>query len=429
MAKRIIVIGAGFAGLLSALAAQRLINMSLQDSSSSSEPAQDIEVVVIAPEAKLVVRPRLYEENVAAMSAPLRELFQVTGIRFVQGSVEYIDVETQQVASVDAAGLRSTLSYDRLVLAAGSDNVLPANVPGLSEHTFAIDHLQSAVRLEEHLRKLPSAPAATPGRNTVVVCGGGYTGLELAAELPGRLAKISGLGSNNTRVIVIERADVVGPDLPSGMRPLVLETLKRLGVQVKLGSTVTSIDATGVTTDTGELIETLTPIWTAGTVAAPLTRQIPGTKDRFGRLMVDAHLRCPEARSVYAAGDTACARTDEGDLSDIAGAQYTKMSCQHAQPMGRYAGHNAAADLLGQPALRYSQVMLGTVLDLGRHDALFAAGTGDEAVVALAGAAAKPLKRWINETLIYPPPADDPEGALAAGDPVNRTVVPAGLGC
>lgn len=424
MTKQIIVIGSGFAGLMSALAAQRLINISLQ---GRTEPAEDIEVAVITPEAKLVVRPRLYEENVAAMSAPLCELFKVTGIRFVQGSVESIDVGSQQVVSMDATGRRFTLSYDRLVLAAGSDNVLPAEVPGLKEHTFAIDHFDSAVRLEDHLKNLPSAPS-TSGRNTVVVCGGGYTGLELAAELPGRLAKIPGLGKD-LRIIVIERADVVGPDLPASMRPLVLETLERLGVEVKLGTAITSIDAGGVTTSTGEGIETLTPIWTAGTVAAALTQQIPGTKDRFGRLMVDAYLRCPSAPAIYAAGDTACARTDEGDFAGVAGAQYTKMSCQHAMPMGRYAGHNAAADLLGQPVLRYSQVMLGTLLDLGRDDAIFAAGAGDEAVVALAGAAAKPLKRWINETLIYPPSADDPALALAAGDPVNRTVVPVGLGC
>ncbi|KAK8062190.1 FAD/NAD(P)-binding domain-containing protein [Apiospora hydei] len=217
------------------------------------------------------------------------------------------------------------------------------------------------------------------------------------------------------------------------MRPLILQTLERLGVEVKLGTAITGVDASGVLTSTGERIQTLTPIWTAGTVAAPLTRQIPGDKDRFGRLMVDAHLRCPQAKAIYAAGDTACARTDEDDNDDPntvgSEAEYTKMSCQHAMPMGRYAGHNAAADLLGLPALRYSQVMLGTILDLGRHDAIFAAGSGDEAVVALSGAAAKPLKRWINETLIYPPRADDLIGALEAGHPVNRTVVPAGLGC
>ncbi|KAK8030145.1 FAD-containing subunit of NADH dehydrogenase [Apiospora rasikravindrae] len=430
MTKRIIVIGAGFAGLMSALAAKRLINMNFQQ---TSEPAEDIEVVVIAPEEKLVVRPRLYEENVADMSAPLGQLFNTTGVRFLQGNVESIEVETQQVVSVNVTGVRSTIGYDRLVLAAGSDNILPASVPGLKEHSFAVDHLERAVQLEEHLKNLPLLPAAL-ARNTIVVCGGGYTGLELAAELPGRLAKITGLGSD-TRVIVIERADVIGPDLPVDMRPLVLQTLERLGVEVKLGTAITGIDAGGVTTSAGEHIETLTPVWTAGTVATPLTQQIPGEKDAFGRLMVETDLRCPQAKAVFAAGDTACARTDDhsdDDDDDDAAAthpQYTKMSCQHAMPMGRYAGHNAAADLLGRPTLRYSQVMLGTVLDLGRDDAVFVARCGDEAAIALSGAAAKPLKRWINETLIYPPSADDLAGALEAGNPANRTVIPAGLGC
>ncbi|KAK8095162.1 uncharacterized protein PG998_014386 [Apiospora kogelbergensis] len=430
MAKKIVVIGAGFAGMMSALAAQRLIRKTQQE----REPTEDIEVTIIAPDEKLVLRPRLYEENSGNMSAPLGDLFKVTGIRFVQGSVETIDVETQQVASVDAAGTRSTLPYDRLVLAAGSDVVLPSAVPGLSQHSFAVDHLHSAIRLEEHLKRLPSVPATTSGRNTLVVCGGGYTGLEVAAELPGRLANIPGLSKDNMRVIVIERADIIGPDLSASVRPFILQTLERLGVEVKLGTAVTSIDAGGITTSAGEHIGTLTPIWTAGTVTAPLTQQVPGVKDQSGRLMVDTDLRCPESKAIFAAGDTACARTDESDDDDAVSSttqhQYSKMSCQHALPMGRYAGHNAAADLLGLPTLRYSQVMLGTVLDLGQGGAIFAAGCGDENdVIALSGVEAKPLKRWINETLIYPPRADDIARALEAGNPVNRTVVPAGLGC
>ncbi|MNE90476.1 NADH dehydrogenase-like protein [compost metagenome] len=113
--------------------------------------------------------------------------------------------------------------------------------------------------------------------------------------------------------------------------------------------------------------------------------------------------------NIFAAGDTARAATD--DLGNI-----TAMSCQHAIALGRHAGNNAAADLIGVAPTTYSQPKYVTCLDLGGWGAVFTEGWDRQ--VKLIGAEAKELKRQINTQWIYPPVADR-EIALAAADPAN----------
>ncbi len=140
--------------------------------------------------------------------------------------------------------------------------------------------------------------------------------------------------------------------------------------------------------------------------ASQLTRQVPGRHDRLGRLLVDRHLRVPETPEIFAAGDTACA--------DVGAGQVTLQSCQYAIPLGRYAGHNAAADLLGLPTAAFSPEPYVTCLDLGAAGAVFT--TGWERTVRLTGKTAKDRKRTINQRRIYPP-LDDAAAILAAADP------------
>jgi NADH dehydrogenase len=400
MSKRILVIGAGFAGMWSALSAARLIDQ---------HGRTDIEVVLIAPEPHLHVRPRLYEENAAGMKAPLLDIFASTGVRFIQGTVERIHVERNEVDMVDAQGMPSMLNYDRLVLAAGSRLFRP-QIPGLAEHTFSVDQVDEAAALEAHIKRLAAQPESV-ARNTVVVAGGGFTGIETAAEMPARLR--AALGENaNVRVVIVERNEEIGPDLGAGPRPVIVEALESLGVEWRLGAAVTSVDAGGLTTSNGERVESSTVIWTAGARASALTAQIPAERDALGRLHVDRNLRVLGFDTVYATGDVAYAATDdEGN--------HAAMSCQHAMALGRSAGNNVAADLLGDAPLPYSQPKYVTCLDLGPWGAVYTEGWERE--VKMSGAQAKALKTQINSEWIYPPSAERAE-AFAAADP-RRVVV------
>lgn len=398
MTQRILIIGAGFAGMWSALSAARLLDQTRKEGA--------VEIALIAPEPALHVRPRFYEVNPTAMQAPLKDVFDAVGVKYIRGSAQQIRPAKHEVEATGPDGKSFTLSYDRLILATGSKLVEPP-IPGLKEYSFNVDTLANAGRLEAHLATLKDLPD-TPSRNTVVVAGGGFTGIETATEMPARLRSILGEAAD-VKVIIVERNADIGPDLGPGPRPEIMQALNELGITWRVNAAVTSIDAAGLTTSTGERIEAKTVIWTAGVKASPLTAQIEAERDVLGRLHVTPDLQVKGVPTIFATGDVAYAATD--DIGN-----HAVMSCQHAISLGRYAGHNAAADLIGHPTQPYSQPKYVTCLDLGAWGAVFTEGWHRE--VKLRGMEAKTLKRQINGEWIYPPQADR-AAIFAAADPAN----------
>lgn len=399
---RLVIVGAGFAGMYAALSAARLRD--LQGVSS-----EKLEITLVSPEPTLVVRPRLYEPKPETLTAPLLDVLKAIDVVYVQGSVETIDTKARSV-QISNKGKQTSLSYDRLVVATGSKLFRP-NIPGLAEHGFSVDSLNDAIALDKHLHGLAKRPAIN-GRDTVVVAGGGFTGIEAATEMPARLREIFGKNTK-TRVIIVDRNKAIAPDMGTSSRPVIEKALQKLGVETRLGAGVASLDESGVTLSTGEHIETETVIWAAGIRAAPLTEQIHAERDNSGRLLVDRDLRVPGVEGVFATGDAARAACDDNGT-------FALMSCQHATRMGAFAGNNAAAELLGVATKPYHQEGYVTCLDLGEAGALFT--TGWDRSVKWIDDVAKKTKQEINTIWIYPPKADR-AAALASADPERVTDV------
>jgi NADH dehydrogenase len=397
MSQRLVIIGAGFAGMYAALSAARL-----RDVTRAS--IRDLDIALVSPEPALVVRPRLYEPNPETLTAPLTDVLKAIDVDYVRGTVETIDTHGRSIEIVNPADRRRILTYDRLVLATGSRLFRPA-IPGLAEHAFSVDQLEDAIALDRHLSGLTGKPASN-ARNTVIVAGGGFTGIEVAAEMPARLRKILGQDAK-IRVVIIERNTDIAPDMTAEPRAVIEKALRNSGIETRLGITIAALDEAGVTLSDGARIESETVIWAAGLRAAPLTAQIPGARDDLGRLLVDRDLRVPNAPGVFATGDACKAACD--DLGN-----YALMSGQHAARLGAFAGNNAAAELLGLPTRHYHQKTYVTCLDLGESGALFTRGWNR--TVELVGEEAKKLKRQINTVWIYPPPATR-AAALASADP------------
>src|SRR4051812_40754519 len=398
---RLVIIGAGFAGMYAALSAARLRDI------QGASP-EELEIALVAPEPTLVVRPRLYEQKPETLTAPLQDVLKAIDVVYVQGIAETIDTRSRTVEIASLKGAKKRLSYNRLVVATGSRLFRP-NIPGLAEHGFSVDQLDDAIALDRHLHSLASPPAKY-GRDTVVVAGGGFTGIEAATEMPARLRAILGKDAK-PRVIVVERNKAIAPDVGAGPRPVIEDALRSLGVETRLGAGVAALDKSGVTLSDGERIEAETLIWAAGLRAAPLTAEIRAERDNFGRLLVDRDLRIPSVPGVFATGDAARAACDGIG-------NYTLMSCQHATRMGAFAGNNAAAELLGVPTRPYHQKAYVTCLDLGESGALFTRGW--ERKVEMVGDAAKKTKQEINTVWIYPPRAER-AAALASADPERVT--------
>lgn len=400
---RIVIIGAGFAGMYAALSAARLRDI-------QGVSPEKLEIALVAPEPTLVVRPRLYEPKPETLTAPLQDVLKAIDVVYVQGHAEAIDTKSGVVEIAATQGARKKLSYDRLVVATGSRLFRP-NIPGLAEHGFSVDQLDDAIALDRHLHKLSSRPASK-ARNTVVVAGGGFTGIEAATEVPSRLREILGKDAQ-LRVVIVDRNEAIAPDMGAGPRPIIQDALRKLGIETRLGVGVASLDKSGVTLSSGEHIECETVIWAAGMRAAPLTAQISAERDQFGRLLVDRDLRVPSVNGVFATGDAARAACD--DVGN-----YALMSCQHATRMGAFAGNNAAAELLGVSTRPYHQKAYVTCLDLGEAGALFTRGW--ERTVEMVGDVAKKTKQEINTVWIYPPKAER-AAALASADPERVTAL------
>jgi NADH dehydrogenase len=395
---RLVIMGAGFAGMYAAISAARLRHL-------QGISPHDLEIALISPEPFLVIRPRLYEPKPETMKAPLTDLLREIDVRYVQGSVETINTASGLTTFVGPGGKLETLTYDRLVLATGSTGFRP-NVPGLAQHAFGVEQMHEAIKLDRHLHALAKQPASK-ARNTVVVAGGGFTGIETATEMPRRLRTI--LGNNaDIRVVLVERGELIAPQTGKNPRPVIAKAIGDAGVETILGVGVTALDESGVMLSNGLHIESATVIWTAGMRASPLTAQISASRDNLGRLIVDADLRVPGVNNVFATGDTAKIAAD--GLGHIA-----PMTCQFAIRLGAFAGHNAAADLLGLPSVPYDQKTYVVCLDLGSSGAIFARGWNPQ--LEQIGELAKETKRQINTVWIYPPKPD--RGQLFAAAPAQ----------
>ena len=396
MKQQILIIGAGFGGMWTALSATRLFDIHGHD---------EVEVTVLAPQAELRIRPRFYEPDAHQLFAPIGELLDAVGVTFIKGAAETIDVQQKQVVYTDAAGARQIRPYDKLVLATGSGLALP-DTQGVAQYAFDVDQIEQAIRLENHLKSLAELPPSR-GRNTVVVAGGGFTGIETATEMPARLRAILGEHAD-MEVIIVDRGEKVGASLGAEISQSIAEASDELGVTWRLKSSVVAVDKQGVTLGDGQRIEAKTVIWTTGVRASSLTAQIPGERDGLGRLHVDAHLQVIGQQDIFATGDVAYAATD--DLGN-----HALMTCQHAIVLGRHAGNNVAAQMLGVTPVAYSQPKYVTCLDLGGWGAVYTEGWDRQ--VKLTRQEGKSLKTQINTVWIYPPAANR-EVAWAAADPL-----------
>ncbi|MPV65404.1 NAD(P)/FAD-dependent oxidoreductase [Burkholderia sp. BE17] len=397
MSQKILIVGAGFAGVWGALGAARVLD-------KAGVGSGDVEITLISPKPELQIRPRLYESEPQRMAAPLLPLLDAVGVNFVEGSVEEISVREKTLVVALSDGQKRLLAYDRLLLTSGSSLSRPP-VPGLAEHAFSVDRIEDAVALDAHfaaLAKLPDSPA----RNTVAVVGCGFTGIEVATELPKRLREWFG-ADVASRVVVIGAQDEIGPDLGPNPRPYVSEAFDSLGIETVLGSRVVSVEADGVRTASGTHVEAMTVIWAGGMRASSLTAQVSSHLDPLGRVEVTPDLRVAEAPHVFVAGDVARARSDDDG-------HYALMSCQHAIVMGQFGGHNVAADLIGEATLAYRQPFYATCLDLGEWGAVYSEGWDRQ--IKLTHADGKARKQVINTQWIYPPAPNRTE-ALAAGNP------------
>jgi len=337
----VIVIGAGFSGLKAV----------------SQLEKGPVDILVIDRHNFHLFTPLLYQVAASGLD-PSDIAYPVRGVvgtrarvRFLLGTVEAIDTAARCVTvRMGERVLRER--YDTLVLAAGSET----NYFGMEQverYGFALKTLADGVALRNHLLKCfehaawLEDPAVKRALTTVVVVGGGPTGLEMAGalrELYGWvLSKEFGeqLGQSEGRVILVEMQDHLLTPYPPRLRAAARRQLEGLGVEVLLGRRVVEAGEDYVTLDGGEVIPTFTLVWAAGVKPSPLAALLGVELHRSGAVPVLATLEVINCPDVYAVGDIAY-------LEDKTGQRYP-MLIPPAQQQGKVAGKNILRRIRGQP--------------------------------------------------------------------------------
>ena len=333
----IVVIGAGYAGLLFTT---RL---------AGKVAARGVQITLVNESSTFTERLRLhqYATNQAVQWRPIVQTLRGTNVRFVQGSVTAIDTVRHTISIVEEQQTRA-LGYDYLVYALGSLTDRQ-RVPGLAEHAYTLSPRGplSAAALRERLPDL----AARDG--CVVVCGGGATGIETAAELATAYPRLK---------VHLVTDGALGHFWGTGVATYIRRSLTRVGVAISDQTHVVEVRANGVATDSGQVIPSDLVIWTGGFVAPPLAREAGLPVNERDQVVVDPYLRVPGHPEIYAVGDAATPREEPGVP--------VRMSAATAVILGAHGADCLAAVLRGKKPKPLSFAYFGQGIALGRGNAI-----------------------------------------------------------
>jgi NADH dehydrogenase len=358
---RVVVVGGGFGGLAVAKGLRR---------------EREVELTLIDRRNHHLFQPLLYQVAMAGLSpaeiaAPIRSLLS---------SQRNARVRLDEVLAVDPAAHRvqttsGNVDYDVLVLACGARHAYFGHdawepfAPGLKSVEEATE-IRRRVLLAYERAEMEQDPARQRMLLTFVVVGGGPTGVELAGAL-GEMSRFTlardfrHIDPALARVMLIEAGPRILPSFPAKLARRATRDLESLGGQGWTSSAVTGIDASGV--DVGsERIQTATALWAAGVQASPLAKSLDAPLDRNGRVLVEPDLGVPGHPEIFAIGDMASARDENG--SPLPGLAPV------AKQQGAHVARNIRRMLRDEPRLPFHYVDRGQMATIGRSRAIAAVG-------------------------------------------------------
>jgi NADH dehydrogenase len=353
----VVIVGAGFAGFNAARELSRLLGATA-------------EIVVINSTDYFLYLPLMPQVSGGLVeSAHIRVslIDRLRKTRFVLGTVDQVDPRQKTVSWTGPEDSSGQVGYDRVILTVGSVNkLLP--IPGIADYAHGFRTIAEAGYLRNHIiRQLELASVATDpeerrSRCTFVVVGAGYTGTEVTAQgqlMTTRIAKsLPGLAGQQIRWMLLDTAPRVLAQLDPRLSKTADRVLRRRGVEVLMGQSVTKASDGYVELSTGEKVSTRSLIWCVGVRADPLVEGLNLATNR-GQLVVDEFMAVPGAPDIYACGD--CAAVP--DLTRPG--QVCGMTAQHAQRQGKQIARNVAASLGTGTAKPYKHADLGFLVDLG----------------------------------------------------------------
>ncbi|MDO8692061.1 MAG: NAD(P)/FAD-dependent oxidoreductase [Dehalococcoidia bacterium] len=356
--KNIVILGAGYGGLRTALRLEEVL-----------APFSYYRINLIDQNQHHQLVTQLHEvaggrTPASATALPLAQLLARRRIDFLQARVTGLDTGGRRVLTD-----QGEMNYDYLVIAFGSETNF-FGIPGMQEHAFSLKSLRDACLVQGHIHEALSLasglgdPIERREALTFLVGGGGFTGVELAAELMESLRSIAphyGISSEEPRIAIVEAGKAILPGLDSHLVARATRALKEKGVEIITGTPAKAADARGVLLASGERVNARTLIW-AGGVRAPEALERWGLPTGVsGRVKVNGFLQVDEHQEVFAVGDNAL-------VVDPTSQRPSAPSAQLAVSQGEAAARNILASITGGKPRAYHPHMSGEAVSLGSTD-------------------------------------------------------------
>ena len=363
MPERIVILGAGFAGMNVARYLERHARRG------------EVAVTLVNRENYTLFTPMLPEVSSGSIEArhiapALRSILH--GSTFELGDVTEVDFEARTVRlQRRRSGETAAIAFDQLVVALGSENSTHG-IPGAEQHAFPLKTLDDAVALRDVVvTALENAATSTDDAErrsltTFVVVGGGFTGVEAAGELLAFLRRSARfyprIETSDVRVVLVAAGDALLEQLTPELGARAGRMLAERGVEVVLSDRVASVDAGGLNLASGKRYESRCVVWSAGVRPSPLVEQLDLARSKHHAVVVNADLSARDAPGVWALGDCA-------EVPKPGGGAYPQ-TAQHAVHQAKRLARNLLAALRGRERKPYAYRSRGMMASLGAREGL-----------------------------------------------------------
>jgi NADH:ubiquinone reductase (H+-translocating) len=368
--KRVVILGGGFGGVYVAVHLGKLL---------SKRELEEIEIVLVNRENYIVFQPLLPEVISGSVElnhviAPIRRMAPKANL-FTR-DVESID-PAQRIVRLSPGTRQATTSihYDHLVIAMGT-RLDHSKIPGMREHAHPFKYLGDALYLRNQLvhsleeAETESDPEMRQRLLTFVVAGGGFSGVECIAEMNDFLREAvhayHNISENDVRLILLQRAKRILPELTESLAAFAHKLLAKRGVEIRLGAGLKAVSADAVAvedqaTRQTEIIATRTTIATVPAGPHAMVTSLPFPQDK-GRIVVNQQTEVPDWPGVWALGDCAAIKQIDGQMSPP--------TAQHALRQAKTCAQNIVASFRGTPKKTFAFRGLGKLGSLGRRSAV-----------------------------------------------------------
>jgi NADH:quinone reductase (non-electrogenic) len=362
--KRIVIMGGGFAGIYTARHLEKALGR-----------RDDFEIVLINKENYFVFQPMLAEVVSGSIGildtvSPIRRMLPRTDLHV--RDIESIDTASQIITTTPGFSPHPhVIHYDHLVVALGNVTDF-RGLPGLPEHALPFKNLSDALYIRNHVIHVLEE-AAIEHRDvelrkqllTFVVAGGGFSGVEVVAELNDFVREVvknyPQIDPREVRVILLHALDRILPELDESLATYAQKLLAKRGVEVRLNIRLSAATGVAALLADGARIPTRTLISTVPSSPNPLIDLLQLPRER-GRLKVDTSMLVNGTNNVWALGDCALVPMAEGGICPP--------TAQFAIRQGKTAAHNIVASIRGGERKMFQFKELGKLAALGHRSAV-----------------------------------------------------------